>query len=201
MLAGKVPNVIVDKADDSDDDFVAKEEEDQPMPMNDTSLRKPDDDDEDHGGLVKKILETKKEQEEAIAKRSGKVTVERTTQSDATKRKQRELVQKEMDALRNSIQTLTRSANPLGKMMDYVQEDLDSMQKEMVTWKDENEENIRELKMEQTRTNDVLEPLKAKLANIDQQIADQLDLIAATKSSILRNEDRIHKMLSSITKS
>ncbi len=35
--------------------------------------------------------------------------------NDATKRKEREMVQKEIDKLRGSIQTLTRSANPLGE--------------------------------------------------------------------------------------
>lgn len=41
---------------------------------------------------------------------------ERPTMSDAQRRKQRELVQKEVDKLRASIQSLTRSANPLGKV-------------------------------------------------------------------------------------
>lgn len=62
--------------------------------------------------------------------------------------KQRQQVQKEIDKLRISIQTLTRSANPLGKVMDYVQEDLDSMQKELQRWKQENKEHALELKRE-----------------------------------------------------
>lgn len=39
-----------------------------------------------------------------------------------------------MDALRDSIQKLTRSVNPLGKLMDFLQEDIDSMQLEMTMW-------------------------------------------------------------------
>jgi TRAF3-interacting protein 1 len=57
-------------------------------------------------------------------------------------------VQKEVDKLRGSIQTLTRSANPLGKIMDYVQEDLDSMQKELERWKVENKQHQMDLKRE-----------------------------------------------------
>ena len=30
--------------------------------------------------------------------------------------------------MRSSIQTLTKSAHPLGKLMDFLQEDVDSMQ-------------------------------------------------------------------------
>ena len=33
-----------------------------------------------------------------------------------------------MNKLRSSIQTLTKSAHPLGKLMDFLQEDVDSMQ-------------------------------------------------------------------------
>ena len=57
-------------------------------------------------------------------------------------------MQREIDKLRTSIQTLTRSANPLGKIMDYVQEDLDSMQKELEKWKAENKEHALALKRE-----------------------------------------------------
>ena len=38
------------------------------------------------------------------------------------------------------FQTLTRSANPLGKLMDFLQEDVDSMQRELETWRNENRE-------------------------------------------------------------
>ena len=41
--------------------------------------------------------------------------------NDATRRKEREMVQREIEKLKGSIQTLTRSANPLGKIMDFVQ--------------------------------------------------------------------------------
>lgn len=59
------------------------------------------------------------------------------------------MVQKEIDKLRGSIQTVTRSVNPLGKIMDFVQEDLDSMQKELEMWKKENKQNALELQREQ----------------------------------------------------
>ena len=55
--------------------------------------------------------------------------------SDAGRRRDRESTQKEVDKLRESIQTLTRSANPLGKLMDFLQEDVDAMQRELDTWK------------------------------------------------------------------
>lgn len=40
-----------------------------------------------------------------------------------------------MDTLRDSIQQLTRSVNPLGKLMDFMQEDVDAMQMELSVWR------------------------------------------------------------------
>ena len=37
------------------------------------------------------------------------------------------------------IQLLCRSTNPLGKMLDYIQEDVDSMNRELESWKLEGE--------------------------------------------------------------
>lgn len=54
----------------------------------------------------------------------------------------------QVEKLRGSIQTLTRSANPLGKIMDYVQEDLHSMQKERDTWRTENKKLSDQIKKE-----------------------------------------------------
>ncbi len=50
-------------------------------------------------------------------------------------------------------------------------------------------------------TESSVEPLKAQLAELDQAITDQLDLIAAVKSNVLRNDDKIDKMLGTVCKS
>ncbi|XP_052805204.1 TRAF3-interacting protein 1-like isoform X3 [Mya arenaria] len=197
--SGKPQNLILDDGKDSDEDetFVVEEAAPPPMePEQPPPMAGDEDDDEDHGGLVKKIMETKKEYEQP---RENKI--ERPTISDAQRRKQREAVQKEVDKLRGSIQTLTRSANPLGKIMDYVQEDLDSMQKELEKWKQENKEHGLALKREKAITERAVEPLKVQLGEVDQAIKDQLDLIGAVKSNIIRNDQKTEKMLRTIAKS
>lgn len=50
-------------------------------------------------------------------------------------------------------------------------------------------------------TDKAVEPLKAQLSEVDQAIKDQLDLIAATKSNIARNDQKIDKLLQSVTRS
>ena len=79
---------------------------------------------------------------------------ERVTQhaQDTTSRKEREQTQQEVDTLREAIQVLCRSANPLGKIMDYVQEDIDAMRKEKEIWKEENEKHEEALSEERVVT-------------------------------------------------
>ncbi|XP_062570808.1 TRAF3-interacting protein 1-like isoform X2 [Saccostrea cucullata] len=201
--SGKPSNVIVDGGQDSDEDedetFMVEETAAPQEPEQAPPPQQDEDEEEDHGGLVKKMLETKKELESGSQVK--KTEIERPKITDAQRMKQRQQVQKEIDKLRVSIQTLTRSANPLGKVMDYVQEDLDSMQKELQRWKQENKEHSMELKRERSITDKAIEPLRAQLTEVDQAIKDQLDLIAAVKSNIIRNDQKIDKMLRSIAKS
>ena len=56
---------------------------------------------------------------------------------------------REIERLRSSIQTVCRSALPLGKIMDYIQEDMDAMQNELHTWRRENKEHGQALLHEQ----------------------------------------------------
>lgn len=47
-------------------------------------------------------------------------------------------------------------------------------------------------------TDGTVEPLKAELAELEQLIKDQQDRICAVKANILRNEEKIQKMVYSI---
>ncbi|XP_028847961.1 TRAF3-interacting protein 1 isoform X2 [Denticeps clupeoides] len=150
---------------------------------------------EKHGALVKKILETKKDFESTQSPKSNQ---ERALVSEAARKKERELVSREIERLRSSIQTVCCSALPLGKIMNYIQEDMDSMQNELQTWRRENREHAHALLQEQRITDSVVEPLKAELAELDQMIRDQQDKICAVKANVLKNEEKIQKMVFSI---
>ncbi|XP_055859818.1 TRAF3-interacting protein 1-like isoform X3 [Biomphalaria glabrata] len=202
--SGQPTNLIVDNEDDEDEHFLV-EEASAPLAEPDfTTVSQPEGDDSEHGALVKKMLESKKDLESGNKNQIGtgkKTEIERPSVSDAQRRKQRELVQKEVEKLRGSIQSLTRSANPLGKVMDYVQEDLDSMQQELDKWREENAQHALELKREMNVTDRAVEPLKQQLTELERAIKDQLDQIAATKANIIKNDQKIQKMLHGISSS
>ncbi|XP_063789325.1 TRAF3-interacting protein 1 [Pseudophryne corroboree] len=201
VSSGKgISNVIVDKQkDDGDDDseFVVEEAPPQLSEMPDMQLE-PELDlagDEKHGSLVKKILETKKDYET----KPDAVSKDKLILSDTGRKKEKELVMKEIEKLRSSIQIVCRSALPLGKIMDYIQEDMDTMKNELQTWRRENREHAEVLQREQSVTDTAVEPLKAELAELEQLIKEQRDKICTVKGNILRNEEKIHKMAQSIS--
>ncbi|XP_048095251.1 TRAF3-interacting protein 1 isoform X2 [Alosa alosa] len=184
--------------DEDDEQFVVEEAAPVPSDVSDMPVEATVElqGDENHGGLVKKILETKKDFETTPS--SPKSNQERTLVSEAARRKERELVAREIERLRSSIQTVCRSALPLGKIMDYIQEDMDAMQNELQVWRRENKEHAQALLQEQKITDSAVEPLKAELSELEQLIRDQQDKICAVKSNILRNEEKIQKMVLSI---
>nr|XP_009943050.1 PREDICTED: TRAF3-interacting protein 1 [Opisthocomus hoazin] len=195
-----VSSVIVDQqtSDDDDDQFVV--EAALPLPEMPEMEREPEVElveDEKHGGLVKRILETKKDYE--ASQKSSKTTErEKPFVSEAARKKERDLVAKEIEKFQVSIQTLCRSALTLGRIMDYVQEDMDAMKNELQTWRHENRQHAEALQKEQSITDSAVEPLKADLAELEQLIKDQQDKICAVKANILKNEEKIRRMVLSI---
>ena len=71
------------------------------------------------GVLTKTLLATKKHLEDVPTGLPDSEKV--ATISEAQRKKERELVRKEVERLQGSIQSLCQAANPLGKIMDYVQ--------------------------------------------------------------------------------
>ncbi|NXI42333.1 MIPT3 protein, partial [Galbula dea] len=197
-----VSNVIIDQQipDDDDDQFVVEaalplsEMPDMEMVLQINAEKYTN---FSTGGLVKRILETKKDYE--ASQKSSKMTErEKPFVSEAARKKERDLVAKEMEKFQVSIQTLCRNALMLGRIMDYIQEDMDAMKNELQMWRHENRQHAEVLQKEQSITDSAVEPLKADLAELERLIKDQQDKICAVKANILNNEDKIRRMVLSI---
>ncbi|XP_028249920.1 TRAF3-interacting protein 1 isoform X3 [Parambassis ranga] len=188
---------LSEEEDDEDGQFLVEEAVPPPAdaPVMEAEPARELDSEEKHGGLVKKILETKKDYESTP---SSPKTKEQNIVSETAQRKERDMVTKEIERLRSSIQMVCRSSLPLGKIMDYIQEDMDAMQAELLMWRRENKEHAQALLEEQRASDRALEPLKAELAEVDQLIKDQQDKICAVKYNIRKNEDKIQKMVTGI---
>ncbi|XP_072876299.1 TRAF3-interacting protein 1 isoform X3 [Chlorocebus sabaeus] len=195
-----VSNVIVEShnSDNEEDDQFVVEAAPQLSEMSEIEMVTAVEleEEEKHGGLVKKILETKKDYEKL--QQSSKPGEKERSLFESAWKKEKDIVSKEIEKLRTSIQTLCKSALPLGKIMDYIQEDVDAMQNELQLWHSENRQHAEALQQEQSITDCAVEPLKAELAELEQLIKDQQDKICAVKANILKNEEKIQKMVYSI---
>ncbi|KAM8854719.1 TRAF3-interacting protein 1 [Spinachia spinachia] len=192
IMDGKM---LSDDEEDEDEQFLVEEAVPLPAEAPEMEVGQDLNGEDKHGGLVKKILETKKDYELSPSSPKSK---EQSFVSEATKKKERDMVTREIERLRSSIQTVCRSALPLGKIMDYIQEDVDAMQAELHTWRRENKEHAQALLQEQRVTDRSVEPLKSELAELEQLIKDQQDKICAVRSNILKNEEKIQKMVTGI---
>ena len=178
-----------DDDDDDDDNFVVEEVRATPVaPVAGNA----EEDDGEHGALMRKIQEKKEVDTSELAPTAA------PTVNEAQRRKDQEKVAAEVGELRESIQTLCRTANPLGKIVDYVQEDVDSMQVEMAQWQGELSKDSATLADEALITEKELQPYNVKLTEVDQQIRDQEEMIRAVKANTYENDERIQKLLKGI---
>ncbi|CAF3504554.1 unnamed protein product [Rotaria socialis] len=146
------------------------------------------DEGDQHGALVIGMIHSKKQYvggSETIGHRSDVKTI---AQNDAQRRGEREKIQKDVDKLRETIQSLTKSVVPLGKILEYLQEDYEMMAKEMQHYTDEYKRTVVELRKEKFTTDQSLEPLRAALLDFDEQIIDMKNRIIFMKKKINNNE-------------
>ncbi|XP_063984983.1 TRAF3-interacting protein 1 [Diachasmimorpha longicaudata] len=147
----------------------------------------------EHGYLVAQILETQRElvNEGSVEIIPNKVEIE----WEAGMRKDKEAVIKEVDKLRGTIQSLTRTTNPLGKLMDFLQEDAEIMEKELWEWRSQFSDLREQLVVERNMMKESIKPLEESLKEIEGTIGGQMEKIFQTKANIMRNNQRIQKLL------
>ncbi|KAG8281159.1 TRAF3-interacting protein 1 [Homalodisca vitripennis] len=147
----------------------------------------------DQGHLVSQILETQKELEDTTPLNAIKEASQRVDITWGSGRQ--EAVIREVDKLRSAIQALTRAANPLGKLIDFLQEDVESMQGELETWVANNKQLATQLQGEERLTEESIEPLVRQLEDIEQLIEEQLEETSVVKAAIIRNDERLTRLL------
>lgn len=65
----------------------------------------------------------------------------------------------DVEFMKKAIQVLCQSTNPLGKSIDYVTDDIDSMQKEFEHWRKEAIQCTSDLEEAKKITDEVIQPL------------------------------------------
>ncbi|KAK4472636.1 hypothetical protein MN116_003870 [Schistosoma mekongi] len=190
--------------EDNDDDGVCAEFVNNETVVNSSSAdilinqrvkTEPEEGDYEHGGLVTKILQTKKEFESVSAMNKESSKLQMNGMNEAAREREKAIFNKGISRLCNSLQTLSRSAIPLSKLMDFVQEDLETMQQEFERWRDENHMLESQLKQEEILTQTCIEPLKAQLEELEQHAKEKERAIIKCKAKIFQNNERIQNLL------
>jgi TRAF3-interacting protein 1 len=159
-----------------------------------------------HGKLVRDIL---KEQEKTmISNDFGEGTSTVSERVDGIKlgriggkERKNSYSQQMIEVVRENIQKICQSVNPLGKCIDFVEEDLELMRLELDKWKQEQKLQRQKLEKEQKSTVESLIPLQKELQRIDNQIEEARQQIRGLRGNILRNDDQLRMLLEKQTRS
>ena len=109
--------------------------------------------------------------------------------------------EQDIEFMKKAIQVLCQSTNPLGKSIDFVTDDIDSMNKEYEHWKKESQACQQQLVEQQKITEEVLQPLQDQLAELEEKIREQTAKVNSIKSQIMTNDITVQNLLFSVISS
>lgn len=158
-----------------------------------------------HGRLVRDILKDQNaEEEQARKQREEEEQANEAETGIRLGRRKKSLKDRskgstsnlaEMNELRSNIQKICQAANPVGKGIEFVHEDLDAMSKELEYWKKEYAKKRDAYDEEKKKTDEALQPLQMQLLEVDEQIKEQIHKINSLKATIAKNEEKTQKLL------
>lgn len=61
---------------------------------------------------------------------------------------ERQTMNKDLEIIRDSIQKMTRFIRPLGKLLEYIHEDVEAMQSELIMWRQAHVKAMTAIKRE-----------------------------------------------------
>ncbi|XP_030036616.2 TRAF3-interacting protein 1 [Manduca sexta] len=189
-LLGKV-NIITEHTQNEEDDdssLIITEQQEGTLIMSKENHQNLTESLNDHGHLVQQILDSQKE----FSQVTGKTEIEWQLGAQKAKAAQH----KEVELLRYNIQALTRVTNPLGKLLDHIQEDVEVMRQELQQWSNIYEEVSKEISKQKALSEHSLHPLNTKLKQLELDIQEKNEKINDVKVLIYKNSSRIEKLLS-----
>lgn len=199
------PAIIAEDAKDDDDEDLFEEEK----PESGLGGVLQAEDGQMHGKLVSNLLAQKKAEEERERLKREEEETRETFEGDGgggikmgkLKRKKGTAEQQQdvdVVALGGSIQSLCQAANPLGKSIDLVHQDIANMGKELDHWKAEYRQASEQYHQQLKMTEDMLQPLYQKVTELDDKIAEQRTKIRNSRSRISKNDLKIQALLESV---
>lgn len=203
------PTLIVDGAKDDDDEDMFEEAQTGPGAGSAINIAG---DGAGHGKLVQDLLKEKQaEEEKERVRKEEEATREQVEDGNKgirmgkLKRKKdggvQHVAEVDTEQLSVTIQQLCQAANPLGKSIDLVHQDIANMGKELDHWRQECREASEQYQTELKMTDEVLQPLYQQIAEMDDKIAAKKNLIRNTRARIWKNNAKIQSLLEAVVSS
>lgn len=104
----------------------------------------------------------------------------------------------ELQKLREQLQLLTKASNPLGKFLEATHDDIDSMIRELETWRSEARNQALAAAEARRQTQESLLEAQSKLQAMEDSISDQLQKTNNLRQTILTNDTAIEGMIGMI---
>uniref|UniRef100_A0A2S2PN62 TRAF3-interacting protein 1 n=1 Tax=Schizaphis graminum TaxID=13262 RepID=A0A2S2PN62_SCHGA len=142
------------------------------------------------GHLVSQILQTQIEFNTKKKTDSSKIEWEGKSAKD------QEMLTKEMDTIRQFIQDITKSANPLSKLINNMQENIDQMNRELNYWKNFTEKTNEKLDIQQRLAEEKIKPMVMLLEKLTTEVKDELEMMDYCKANIMKNKSHINFLVS-----
>lgn len=161
------------KLDEQADDFLTA--------RNQSFNRELVDDDPEKGSLVKKLIKSKMDLEGEHQVQPSSATLVRSN--------------RDIERLKEHIQTLSKLANPLSKLLDNLQEDIDLMLLEERNWLDEQQRNEQQLLALREQMDEELKSVSSQIATLDDQIDQEKDAILVTNVNLLINQAKLENIV------
>lgn len=218
------PNIIEDEEEDEDpQNFIQQEDDDVHggIDMNDVDpeskfgrqamaqLRAQEEEDEANrdnndtggGGIKMKNIRGRRGKKKAGGVERSEPQ-KKSLQNEVPKRTFGGYSEDDIEYMKKSIQELCQATNPLGKSIDFVTEDVDSMVKEYEHWKLDYAESQTKLEEQQRITEQTIQPLQdVTLAQLEERIREEKSKIQSIRSQIIRNDNVIQNLLQSVISS
>ncbi|CCW65842.1 unnamed protein product [Phytomonas sp. EM1] len=100
-----------------------------------------------------------------------------------------------MHKLREQLQLLTKASNPLGKFLEAIHNDIDSMTRELETWRSEARNQALAAAEAQRQTEESVQTVQVQLQSIEDAIGDQILKTNRLQQAILANDRAIEGMI------
>ena len=104
----------------------------------------------------------------------------------------------DLESVKEYVQQITKNCNPLGKLVDSLWDDIESMNKELQNWINENKKFKDRYDEELKKSDETLLPLQNELLELEDSIRDEQSQIKAIKSRLIKNEKTIQNLITNV---